>query len=73
MQEKGDTALLSDLEQQQEKTAKQISRITGTGMRREALFGGGMHMRSGPGHVAFSNFTNVLCIYVQHRAVSSCI
>lgn len=42
LQEKGDTALLSDLEEQQEKTAKQISRITGTGMRREGLFGGGM-------------------------------
>lgn len=37
----GDTKLLDDIEQQQEQTAKQISRITGTGMRREGLFGGG--------------------------------
>ena len=34
--------MISELEAQQEKTAKQISRITGTGMRREGLFGGGM-------------------------------
>lgn len=37
----GDTKLLDDLEQQQQQTAKQLSRITGTGMRREGLFGGG--------------------------------
>ena len=41
MQASGDTSLLNDIEKQEEQTAKKISRITGTGMRREALFGGG--------------------------------
>ncbi len=59
MQASGDTQLLNDLEQQQEQTAKQISRITGTGMRREGLFGGGMchHCRMRP--VLFSWYGNL--------------
>ena len=45
MQASGDTSLLNDIEKQEEQTAKQISRITGTGMRREGLFGGGMPLK----------------------------
>ena len=45
MQATGDTGLLNDIEKQEEQTAKQISRITGTGMRREGLFGGGMPLK----------------------------
>lgn len=69
MQEKGDTALLSDIEQQQEKTAKQLSRITGTGMRREALFGGGM-MRSGPGQSA-PVIATVSLVHAPHQAATT--
>lgn len=45
MQASGDVGLLNDIEKQQEQTAKQISRITGTGMRREGLFGKGKELR----------------------------
>lgn len=45
MQASGDTSLLNDIEKQEEQTAKQISRITGTGMRREGLFGGGTPLK----------------------------
>ena len=45
MQASGDTSLLNDIEKQEEQTVKQISRITGTGMRREGLFGGGSRSR----------------------------
>lgn len=41
VQASGDIGLLNDIEKQEEQTAKQISRITGTGMRREGLFAGG--------------------------------
>lgn len=41
VQASGDISLLNDIEKQEEQTVKQISRITGTGMRREGLFGGG--------------------------------
>ena len=44
MQASGDVGLLDDIEKQQEQTAKQISRITGTGMRREGLFGKGKEL-----------------------------
>ena len=51
MQASGDTSLLYDIEKQEEQTAKQISRITGTGMRREGLFGGGTPLKYiGPLH-----------------------
>ena len=59
MQASGDTSLLDNIEKQEEQTAKQISRITGTGMRREGLFGGGTPLK----HVSQSGQCNTLCLF----------